>query len=100
MNSLFPKLHFADLASAQTALQDRFPDWQPTDPKPHTNEVTFECLVQVHQNVKLDENGDPLPTTWSGVHIDLSLQTEAPELEAYWVDPDPVNPDHSFGENL
>lgn len=67
---------------------------------PHTNEVSKECLVRVHQIAKLDENGEVIPTTWTGIHIDLSLQGEATELEEYWVDPEPTNPDHSFGENL
>lgn len=100
MRPLFPKLHFADLAEAQQALQERFPDWDPANPQPHTNESTFDCLVQVRQIVQLDENNEPLPTTWTGVHIDLSLQTEAPDLEPYWIDPEPENPDHSFGEKL
>lgn len=98
MRPLFPKLHFADLHSAQSVLQGRFPDWTGDDSKPHTNEVTNECLVVVKELPRMDESGNPLPSTWEGVHIDLSLQTEAPEYETYWVSPDPTSPAHSFGE--
>ncbi|TNE31754.1 MAG: hypothetical protein EP346_00120 [Bacteroidetes bacterium] len=100
MRPLFPKLRFADLAEAQQALKGRFPDWDPNNASPQTNEETMECLVQVQQNVQLDENDEPLPTSWTGVHVDLSLQSEAPDLEEFWVVPEPQNPDHSFGEEL
>ena len=86
------KLHFPDTATAISVLNDRFPEWDGIA-TPHQAE---SCLVIVTEPIQTDENGDVLPPTWTGVHIDIDFIPDYQgEYDDYIVDVE--TPAHTFG---
>lgn len=97
------RLRFADRLEAIRLLSDRC--FQMDD---LGNETPWDCVqtpytsyggntaVVVNEPVKLDENGEPLPSTWVGFHVDLILFSDYPEIQSFIISP--MKPCHSFGE--
>lgn len=94
MEAIFVKLQFNDQAQAESILGARFPEWDGVK-TPHVNENN-ETLVVVNEPVTSDENGDPLPGTWTKYHVDLCIYNNVSEYDSYFVSPTPETPVHSF----
>lgn len=88
------RLVFESELEAQAILFERFPEWD-GEKTPYVN-VSNDHLVIVTEPVKLNEEGEALPSTWTGIHIDLLLSEESDEYNEFEVE---VNtPAHRFSK--
>jgi hypothetical protein len=86
------KLHFNNIEQAQSVLSERFPEWDGIT-TPYQAE---SCLVVVSEPISTDEEGEPLPPTWTGVHIDIDQIIEYQgEYDNFVVEV--KTPAHKFG---
>lgn len=86
------KLHFDSIEQAQSVLSDRFPEW---DGIQTPFQVGNDCLVVVDEPIEVDEQGEPLPNKWVGVHVDLMAE-ETTEYKDFEIEVS--TPAHSFGQ--
>ena len=85
------RLKYNTIEEAKNELLQYFAEWN--------GEPIFSSdygtLVIVNEIPKLDENGDILPSTWVGTHIDIQANVYNDELEANKI-PEPSTPSHNF----
>lgn len=86
------KLKFESKEQALAVLSGRFQSWTGIE-SPFVN-ANNDHLVIVKEPIELDEDLNPLPTTWVGFHVDLLLKGETTEYSEYEIEVN--NPAHEF----
>lgn len=86
------RLKFDNKEQATETLLERFPEW---DGIQTPFQVGNDCLVVVDEPIEVDEQGEPLPNKWVGVHVDLMAE-ETTEYKDFEIEVS--TPAHSFGQ--